>query len=394
MKARANGEGRIFRPWYRDKVTGERKQTATWWVQYHDQRKPKTKQKIRESSKSEDRRVAVRLLRRRLADLEKGRPSGPDVEKTTLGDLHTMILTDYRINERRSIGRLREALAHLTGTDDTEGGFFGKATRAIHVTEDRLAAFIAHRLDEGAKNATINRELACVRRMFRLGMKAHRVAYRPEITMLAERNVRKGFLQSDQIRAVIAYLPEDLRAVVEVASVTGWRVASEVLTRQWRHVDFEGGWIRLEPGESKNSEGRMFPFTPELTSVLERQRQRTIAAEQSSGSIIPWVFHRNGEPIRTFRRAWITACKKAGVPGKIPHDMRRSAVRRLEAAGVPRTVAMKLVGHKTESIYRRYAIVAEAEMRDAAVKLAALTRPPENPEAKVVSITEGNKPSS
>jgi integrase len=148
---------------------------------------------------------------------------------------------------------------------------------------------------------------------------------------------------------------------------------SEILTRQWHHVDFKGGWLRLEPGESKNDEPRMFPMTRDLRAVLERQRERTTTIEQAQCRIIPWVFHRDGEPIKTFRRSWITACRKAGVPGKIPHDLRRSAVRRLEAIGVPRNTAMKLVGHKTESIYRRYAIVSEAEMRDAAAKLDGIT---------------------
>ena len=72
------------------------------------------------------------------------------------------------------------------------------------------------------------------------------------------------------------------------------------------------------------------------------------------------------------RRSWKTACEKAGVPGRLLHDLRRSAVRNLERAGVSRSVAMKMTGHKTESVYRRYAIVSESDLRKAAVKLAAI----------------------
>jgi hypothetical protein len=78
-----------------------------------------------------------------------------------------------------------------------------------------------------------------------------------------------------------------------------------------------------------------------------------------------------GRRLKSFRKAWQQACTAAGVPGRILHDFRRTAVRNLERAGIPRSVAMTMVGHKTESVYRRYAIVDEAMLRDAAVKLAA-----------------------
>ena len=127
----------------------------------------------------------------------------------------------------------------------------------------------------------------------------------------------------------------------------------------------------MEPGETKNGEGRMFPLTPGLRAVLERQRERTTALEQAQGRIIPWVFHRNGEPIRDLRIAWGKACKDAGLPGKLLHDFRRTAVRNLERAGVPRSTAMVMVD-RTESIYLRYAITDEAMLREGAEKLAKL----------------------
>jgi len=144
------------------------------------------------------------------------------------------------------------------------------------------------------------------------------------------------------------------------------------LTRQWMHVDFQAGWIRLEPGETKNREGRMFPMTPTLRVALERQRAHTRAIEYATGQVIPWVFHRDGRPIKHYRRAWLTACTAAGAPHRIPHDFRRTAVRNLERAGVPRSAAMKMVGHKTEAMYRRYAIADESMLREGAAKLEAL----------------------
>ena len=154
-----------------------------------------------------------------------------------------------------------------------------------------------------------------------------------------------------------------------------WRVRSELLPLTWRQVDVERGIVRLEPGSTKNDEGRMFPFTafPALADLFQRQWDRTRECQVERGVVVPWVFHRNGQRIKGFRRAWKTACTAAGVPGRIPHDFRRTAVRNLERAGVPRSVAMKLVGHKTEAIYQRYAIVCEADLSDGVKKLAALS---------------------
>jgi integrase len=151
--------------------------------------------------------------------------------------------------------------------------------------------------------------------------------------------------------------------------IIGWRLRSELFTRQKHHVDLEAGWLRLEPGETKDGRGRMFPLVPELRAVLERQLAATRAFEQQTGCVVPWLFHREGRPIRSFRRAWLTAGQQAGVI-RLPHDFRRTAVRNLERAGVPRSTAMAMVGHRTESIYRRYAIVDEAMLREGAQKLS------------------------
>jgi integrase len=218
--------------------------------------------------------------------------------------------------------------------------------------------------------------------MLRLEERAGKVVGRPYIAMLEEHNTRKGFFEEDQFRAVLANLADDLRPVFEVAYITGWRVKSEVLTRQKSHLDLMAGWLRLEPGETKNGEGRMFPLLPRLRAVLEAQVERTRAVEQETGRIIPWLFHRKGTPIKFFRRAWLTACQRAGlavtveragkqtiVATRIPHDFRRTAVRNLERAGIPRSAAMAMVGHRTEAIYRRYAIADESMLTAAGVKL-------------------------
>jgi integrase len=110
----------------------------------------------------------------------------------------------------------------------------------------------------------------------------------------------------------------------------------------------------------------------ELRTLLE-ERWQEHELLRAAGRLVPWVFHRDGERIVSFHRAWRTACRAAGVPGRIPHDLRRTAVRNLVRAGVPETVAMKLTGHKTRSVFERYNIVSEGDLREAARKLDGAT---------------------
>ena len=113
-------------------------------------------------------------------------------------------------------------------------------------------------------------------------------------------------------------------------------------------------------------------MTERLRALLQHQRERTSALEQSTGTVIPWVFHRNGRPIKSLYASWRKACRATALSGRILHDFRRTAVRNLERAGVPRADAMAMVGHLTESIYRRYAIRDEANLRESAIKLDRL----------------------
>jgi integrase len=356
---RARGSGRIYRPRYRDKA-GAWQTSPRWAIRFYNRRKGKKEDLYGFATKAQ----AERQLRKVLTDQDAGRLVGPAVENTRFDELAKMIEADYKANRKR-LPRLRQSIAHLKVA-------FGN-WRAFDITEDRIAAYVAERLDAGAAIATVNRELAALRRMFNLAVSARRIGWAPRIHSYRETNTREGFFEEPQFRSLLRHLPLELRPPIEVAYLTGWRIASEVLTREWRHVDFVGGWLRLEPGEGKTREGRMFPLTQPLRALLERLREATDALERK-GQIIPWVFHRKGRRIKSLRRPWVAACVKAGVPGRIPHDLRRTAIRNLERAGVPRSAAMRMVGHKTESVYRRYAIVDEAMLREAGERLEKLGR--------------------
>jgi integrase len=359
----ARGLGNVYQPSYRDKRSGELKKVAVWWIVYSVHGKRMT-----ENARSTNRADAVRLLKKRTGDAADGRPVGPNFDRTTLDDILKMVEADYEANGRRSLDRVQDAGIHLRA-------FFGKERKVRDITSDRITAYQSARLkpEEGraAKPSTVNYELAMLRRGFRLGTRAGKVASRPEIQMLHVDNARKGFFELEQHRAVMKHLPDYLRPVAAIAYITGWRAKSELLTRNWRHVDFSNGWLRLDPGESKNGEGRDFPFTPEMRALLEAQRERVKEIEKRTGQIVPSVFcHDNGRRIKDFRGAWAQACKDAGVPGRLVHDFRRTAVRNLERAGVPRSAAMGMTGHKTEAVYRRYAITDSGMLQEAALKLA------------------------
>lgn len=225
-------------------------------------------------------------------------------------------------------------------------------------------------------NAEINRELAALKRIFTLAVQSDKLTRKPHVPMLQERNVRTGFFEREQFDAVLTHLPTAIQPVIAFAAITGWRIASEVLSLEWRQVDMEAGEVRLDAGTTKNGEGRVFPFTADLRVLLEA-RQAEHDRLKKAGHLCPFVFvreHPDGKPqrIASFRGAWRTACRKAGCPGRIPHDLRRTAVRNLVRAGVPERVAMRLTGHKTPSVFARYDIVSGGDLHDAAARLDAV----------------------
>lgn len=235
-----------------------------------------------------------------------------------------------------------------------------------------IVRYADHRLAEQAAAATVNRELAALRRAYRLAVRQGILVTAPPIVARREDNVRTGFFEPEQLEAVCKRLGEVPADIARFCYHTGWRSKSEVFPLTWAQVDWAGGFVRLEPGTTKNREGRAFPITPALRAILERRLEFTRRCERAQGRIIPWVFHRKGQPVKWMKASWRTACREAGVPGRLMHDLRRTAVRNLERAGVSRSVAMKMTGHKTEAVYRRYAIVSEVDLKEAGAKLAAL----------------------
>jgi integrase len=355
------------------------KRGRIFYIRYYDGRG----RRRLESSRSTDKAVAEKQLRLRLTAKDKGILPEAAIGTLTVNEATDDVIADYKTNARKSLADVEGKIRlHLHP-------FFGERRRMVSITTAELRAFIAERQDAGAKPAEINRELAVLRRAFSLAVQAGRLIQKPHFPMLKERNTRRGFLEQDQIDRICVALEAteaegkdgrktagQLVNVVRFAFATGWRTASEVLPLEWRNVDWQGRCVRLDAHTTKNGEARAFPFTVEIERILTAQQGEHDRLKKA-GKICRFVFHRDGEQIRYFRAAWQSACRAAGCPQALVHDMRRSAVRTFERAGVPRSVAMSIVGHKTESIYRRYAIVDEAMQREAAARLDAWAQAPQ-----------------
>jgi integrase len=345
---RVEGLGRIFKPRWKHKG-GNYYESPHWWISFYHRGK-----EIRESSESENEAEAKRLLKRKVMALETAKVM-PREDKLTFDELAKDIENDYKVNGKRTVADLSYRIAHLRV-------FFGM-DRAIDITTDRSRAYQRKRLDEGAAPATINRELAALRRMLSLAYNAGKLSRIPKIEMLAEDNVRQGFVEHGAFSVLLGNLNGVVAEVVEFAYLSGWR-KGEVMKLEITEVDEWARVIRLNSKKSKNKEARILPLTGRLQEIVQARLK-----DRRPGC--PWLFHRNGKAIKDFRDAWEKACKASGLEGLLVHDLRRSAARNLSRAGVPESVAMGITGHKTRSMYRRYRIVDERDLREATESLQA-----------------------
>jgi len=167
------GFGGVYRPTYKDKRTGRLKKSSNWWIQYYVQG-----QRRLENSRSRNRSDALKLLKKRLGEIVDGKILASAIERTRFADLAELLRNDYEVNARRSTIRAERSLSHLSE-------FFG-SSRVVEIRPESILSYVAYRKRQGAANATINRELAALRRMFRLGERLSKVGNSPHISMLQE----------------------------------------------------------------------------------------------------------------------------------------------------------------------------------------------------------------
>jgi integrase len=316
---------RIFQKTYRTR-NGTLSKTATWYTEVGG----KT--------------ISLKTTTKREAEIRARR-----LLPTTSPDWVTAIRGSYR-NKGQDLERLELSLKHLIPW------WTGKSLSTASV-----CAYQTWRQAEGASTGSINRELAALRRGIRLAGGE----WPKGVTFFKEATPRAGFFEPARLEAVVARLPLKHQRIVLFASITGWRL-QEVLGRTWADVDFTERTIRIPKGQTKNGEGRVFPFTQQLEELLLAQRAAHVARRIRHDAL--WT-HLDRPPrypaIRDFRNAW-NAATAGMTPRPLFHDLRRTAVRTLVRAGIPESIAMKLTGHLTPEVFRRYDIVSMGDLRWAA----------------------------
>jgi len=271
------------------------------------------------------------------------------------------LMTHLETKGSKSVSTIR---SHLKPVQESFGHL-----RALSVTSSQLEEYVRQRQEVGKANATINRGLQSLRAAFHLARKQGRLSRLPHFPILKEDNVRRGFFEAEEFERVVEHLPAAIADAARFAYRTGWR-KSEVVGLRWEHVDRIAGEVRLYT--SKNGEGRSLPLVGLLWDLIEKRWQaREFRLCNSTIGLADFVFHCDGKPLGDFRKAWASACRAAGVPGKLFHDLRRTAARDMIRSGVPETVARTITGHKTRSMFDRYNITSEADKRAALERVDA-----------------------
>jgi integrase len=368
------GSGRIFQ------------RGSYLWISYyaHGKEQREVAKRVRTGEKIEattekNRHEAERFLKHRLGEIAAEQHGGrafvgPQQERVTVNQLLDGLEQDYRLRDKWTVkvSSVVKPLRERFGT-----------WRAVELTSDAVGKYVANLREEGKCNSTVNHRTQLLRQAFKVAIRNKQLSQQPFIPRLSEvGNERQGFFETADFEAVVEHLPEYLQDFARFGFITGWRKGS-IASLRWSDVGDDVIFLRAK--NSKNRKPETMPLEGELGDIIERRRTAAVLEDENgSKRFAEFVFHRNGQPVGDFRKAWATACKAANVDHRLFHDLRRTASRNMISAGVPQAVAMKITGHRTDSMFRRYAIVNEEQKREALAKTQKYIA--DSPAKKVVAI--------
>jgi integrase len=362
---------------------------------------------FRKSTGETVKQKASRVLDAKMQELRDGGPQVPDPERLRYADLRALYVqhyTDQQMKSRRwntETGELYFA-SSLNHLDEYFDGW-----KVSEITVEAINQFKSARQAAGAANGTINRSLAALRRMFKLATEQSKIKFTPAIKMLFEpRDVsaRQGFLEVSDYQNLFDALPPYIRPLLAMGFYTGMRLG-EIIGLKWHQVklsDHEGeSHVELAAEDTKNSKPRIAPLIDGLPEILENLRRKNPNATGSDFVFLTAAGNRI-QSASSFIKPWRTACIKAAIRTKLNgkevishistgsqccsyceaenvekgtyigflfHDLRRSAVRNLTQAGVPRSLAMRISGHRTESVFERYNITTTQDVHNAGAQV-------------------------
>lgn len=339
----------------------------TYWIKYYANGKA-----YYESAKSDKHADAARLLAERMNDVGQGKPTGIRYDKVMLSELIEDLKADY----------IKQGNRTTPPTKHIEEFFAGY--RVVDVTSSEITKFINSRLEAGAAKSSINSYLSALTRMFNIGRNATppKVDRPPKIEKFKDLdNVKQVFFEDEEFWAIRELLPEHVKGLVEFAYWTGWRLG-QIRKLEWKMVNMKERLI-YAPGTIAKKPHVIYMADPLFEVIKERNSKRNLGC--------PYVFHKEGKQVKNFRRSWNTACREISLgygykltkkynetwerrnlePGPTIHDFRRTAARNLIRAGVSRSVAKKITGHKTDAMFERYNITDARDIQEAAELQAA-----------------------
>jgi len=326
----------------------------------------------RESTRSELRSVAQEMLNQRLAAMGRGEKSPTEIKSIRYEDMRQILIDHYReekigqlVEERQEDGTVKvyPVKRPIKPLDEYFAGM-----RLDQMDTDVFRAYRVKQKDKGIDDPTINRHLSLLRRMIRLTVREKKLSFAvPYFPMVSEAGrVRKGFLRPEQFAKLRDALPGNLQPYLLFLyeDVSRTTAAKDIV---WSWVDFKEGVIEIPEDVTKNGEPLPLPMSDELMGMLKKQ------------------FRRDDSPVfdtTNFRKEFRKACVAVGLGtltkmvskngyrwekyvGLIPHDLRRSGIRNMVRAGVRESVAMRISGHKTRSVFDRYNITSTDDVKDA-----------------------------